>query len=130
METSSVQQLGRFIGRVACAHVQPVTVKAHARCAVPVFPTSGLGRASFSVRRSTVDRFKKDKNYAEAFKRRQRWQKLGGLKEEEKKGAGWSGLFLGLLAIIVIGALLNSVNSTSTDPRKAEEERRRRGQFR
>ncbi|WP_156448083.1 hypothetical protein [Sphingobium sp. CCH11-B1] len=73
-----------------------------------------------------MDRFKKDKNYAEAFKRRQRWQKLGGLKEEEKKGAGWSGLFLGLLAIIVIGALLNSVNSTSTDPRKAEEERRRR----
>jgi hypothetical protein len=29
---------------VACAHVQPATVKAHALCALPGFPTSGFGR--------------------------------------------------------------------------------------
>ena len=33
-----------FFGRVACAYVQPATVKAHALCALPGFPTSGFGR--------------------------------------------------------------------------------------
>lgn len=32
-------------GRVACAHVQPATVKAHALCALPDFPTSGFRRS-------------------------------------------------------------------------------------
>jgi len=45
METPK-QSAGRFIGRMACAHVQPATVKAHALCALPGFPTSGFGRAS------------------------------------------------------------------------------------
>ena len=38
--------LGRRLigGRVACAHVQPVTIKAHALSALPGFPASGFGR--------------------------------------------------------------------------------------
>jgi hypothetical protein len=44
METPKVANSVEIIGRVACAHVQPATVKAHAPAGYLRFPTSGFGR--------------------------------------------------------------------------------------